>query len=54
MPKYNVHYSGYYAYDIEVEADDMVDALEKADLIFDDTDPNEFVFEPSPTDMWEK
>ena len=53
MPKYNVHFSGYYAYNIEVEAKDEDEASWKAAELFEDVDPNEFVYEPTQEEIWE-
>lgn len=43
--KYLVHYSGYYSYDVEVEASDEDEAREIADQMHDETDPTNFWFE---------
>lgn len=53
MAKYTVHFSGYYGYNVDVEANDEFEAEAKAEKIFDNVSANEFDFEPSPTDVWE-
>ena len=51
--KYNVHFSGYYAYNIEVEAKSEEEARDKAEKIFWDVPLEDMTFEPSPEDIWE-
>lgn len=51
--KYNVHFNGYYAYDIEVEAEDRETAREKAQVLFEDVPLEEYVFECEPESVWE-
>ena len=53
MKKYNVHFCGYYGYDVEVEAENEEQAEVLADKIFEDADPNEFIFEAARPDIWE-
>ena len=53
MSKYNVHFSGYYAYNIEVEAKNEDEAIDKAAMLFEDVDPNEFMYESTQEDVWE-
>lgn len=43
--KYLVHYSGYYSYEVEVEASDEDEAREIADQMHDEADPADFWFE---------
>lgn len=52
MKKYIVHYSGYYGYDVEVVAENEAEAEIEADAIFDEVDPSDFWFEPSPVDIY--
>lgn len=52
--RYTVHYSGYYGFDIEVEAKGKEEAEEKADRIFDDVEPEDYIYDPAPTDVIEK
>ena len=40
--KYNVHFMGYYGYDIEVEANNKNEAHEKADALFCNLSNEEF------------
>lgn len=54
MKKYTVHFSGYYGYNVDVDANNEEEALEKASDIFDEVDPNEFVFECSQPDVMER
>ena len=51
--KYTVHYSGYYGYDVNVEANDEEEARRLADEIFDNTDANKFLFEAEEVDVTE-
>ena len=51
--KYNVHYSGYYAYNIEVEAENEEEASLKAAEIFENVSANEFTFEATQEEVWE-
>lgn len=55
--KYNVHFMGYYGYDIKVEADSEDEAKEKAEVIFENLPNDEFcnnaTFESNGTDIWE-
>ena len=51
--KYNVHYSGYYAYNIKVEAENEEEASIKAAEIFENTSASEFTFEATQEDVWE-
>ena len=51
MAKWNVHYSGYYAYDVEVEANTEDEAIEKADG-YEPID-EEYKYEPDRTEAWE-
>ena len=53
MKTYKVHYSGYYGYTIEVNANSPEEAEAKADKAFENVSANEFAFEPEPTDIWE-
>lgn len=53
MAKYNVHFTGFYGYDVEVEAENEEQAERLADAIFDEVDPNEFFFEAEHPDIWE-
>ena len=40
--KYNVHFMGYYGYDIKVEADSKDEAMDKADALFCNLSNEEF------------
>lgn len=51
--KYNVHFMGYYGYDVEVEANSEDEAEDKATAIFEETNANEFFFESNGVDIWE-
>ena len=51
--KYNVHYSGYYAYNIEVDAENEDEASKKAAEIFDTVPADEFTFESTQEEIWE-
>jgi ribosome maturation factor RimP len=53
MKKYSVHFSGYYAYDVDVEAENEEEAQEKAESIIENVEPNDFYFENGQTDVWE-
>ena len=54
MKKYTVHFSGYYGYDVNVEAENEEDAIAKAEPIFEETDDiSGFTFEPESTDVFE-
>ena len=52
--KYSVHFSGYYGYDVDVEAKDKVQAEELAQSIFEEVEPNKFYFENGITEVFEK
>lgn len=43
--KYDVHFSGYFGFTTTVEANTEEEAEEKANDIFEATDPREFVLE---------
>ena len=51
--KYSVHFSGYYGYDVDVEAKDKEHAEELAQSIFENVNPNKFYFESGTTEVFE-
>lgn len=53
MKTYNVHFSGYYGYDIKVEAEDEDEAIDKAAEIFEEVPASEFDFEATQEEVWE-
>lgn len=53
MNKYKVHFSGYYGYDITVNAEDENQAIHRATNAFDDEDANNFWFENENIDVIE-
>lgn len=54
MAKYTVHFSGYYGYTVDVEAENKEEALAKAEAVYVDVDPREFAFEEEQPDIWEE
>lgn len=52
--KYTVHFSGYYGYDVDVEAKDKEQAEELAESIFEEVDPSKFYFENGITEVFEE
>ena len=54
MKKYEVHFEGFYGYDIEVEAENEEVARNKAEILFDEADANEFMFIPNGVDVMEE
>ena len=52
--RYTVHYSGYYGYDVDVEASDENEAKQIADAIFDEEeDMSTFTFIPDFVEVME-
>lgn len=47
MKEYQVHFEGYYSYDVKVKAEDENEARIHAEDIFEDADANEFMFIPN-------
>ena len=54
MNMYTVHFSGYYGYDVEVEAENEEQAKIVATPIFEDADSEDFIFIPDAIDVMEK
>ena len=52
--KYTVHFSGYYGYDVDVEAKDKEQAEILAQSIFENVEPNKFYFENGITEVFER
>ncbi len=53
MKKYRVHFSGYWKYDVDIEAENENAASRKAFDIFENTPTDEFWFEDAHKDVWE-
>ena len=53
MKTYNVHFSGYYGYDIKVEAESEEEAIDKATELFEEVPASELNFEAAQEDVWE-
>ena len=54
MKKWNVHYMGYYGYDVVVEAENEEEAKRKAEPIFGNTSADKYTFIPDGVDVWEE
>jgi len=51
MKKYNVHYTGYYGYDVIVEAESEEKAKEIAEMY--EANEKDYYYEPNGVDVWE-
>lgn len=52
MTKYNVHFMGFYSYDVEVEAENEDEAKALAYNKFDNANPSDFTFENNDADVF--